>query len=316
VRRLAALLIAPLLLVGAAGCAENSDSDSGSAGALPKVSGDFGKKPTVDKPEGEPSKTLESKTLVEGAGSEVKKGHLLVAHYLGEIWRDGKVFDESFGKGAPVGFPIGVGKVIPGWDEKLVGVKAGSRVLLSIPPDKGYKAEGNREAGIKGDDTLLFVVDVLGSYDPSSGANGAPVAAGAVAGLPTVTGAVGKKPTITVPKTAPPKQFVAKTLVQGNGPEVKKGQVAVHQYAATSWSTGKILDSSWERPEGPTPVALPVGTGQLVPGWEQALVGAKVGSRILAVLPPDKGFGKAGKPDVGIKANETLVFVFDVIGAH
>ncbi len=313
-RRLAALLIVPLLVL-TAGC--GNDSDSASSSALPTVTGKFGEKPTVTLPKATPSKTLEAKTLIEGSGPEVKKGQLLVAHYLGETYRDGRVFDDSYSRKAPAGFPIGVGKVIRGWDEKLVGVKGGSRVLLTIPPDKGYGAQGQPNAGIKGDDTLVFVVDILGGYDPAAGAKGTPVPPDTSGTLPTVTGEPGKEPTVTVPAgKAPPKQLVKRTVIQGDGPVITKGQVVVHQYVATTWTAKKPLDNTWKRDGGPAPVALPVGTGQLLPGWDEALIGAKVGSRILAVIPPDKGFGKAGKPDVGVKPNETLVFVFDILGAH
>ncbi len=209
-RRLAALLIVPLLVL-TAGC--GNDSDSASSSALPTVTGKFGEKPTVTLPKATPSKTLEAKTLIEGSGPEVKKGQLLVAHYLGETYRDGRVFDDSYSRKAPAGFPIGVGKVIPGWDEKLVGVKGGSRVLLTIPPDKGYGAQGQPNAGIKGDDTLVFVVDILGGYDPAAGAKGTPVPPDTSGTLPTVTGEPGKEPTVTVPAgKAPPKQLVKRTV--------------------------------------------------------------------------------------------------------
>jgi peptidylprolyl isomerase len=72
-----------------------------------------------------------------------------------------KPFDESYSKGQPTSFPIGVGQVVPGWDKTLVGTKVGSRVLLAIPPKDGYGESGNPQAGIKGTDTLYFVVDVL-----------------------------------------------------------------------------------------------------------------------------------------------------------
>jgi peptidylprolyl isomerase len=307
VRRLAALLIVPLLLLPGCG---SDDSDS----ALPQVSGEFGQKPTVKLPKGEPSKTLEAKILTEG--SEVKKGQLLVAHYLGETWRDGKVFDNSYDKKAAAGFPIGVGKVIPGWDEKLVGVKAGSRVLLSIPPDKGYGAQGQPSAGIKGDDTLVFVVDVLGSYDTTAAASGKVVGGGGTDGV-KVTGGPGRKPTLTVDKgEKAPGKLITRTLIEGSGPAVTKGQTVVQQYVAASWSTGKPLDSTWDRQDGAMPVAIPVDSTDLLPGWRTALADAKVGSRILAVLPPDQGFGKAGKSDVGVPPNETIVLVIDVLGAH
>jgi peptidylprolyl isomerase len=309
VRRLVALLIVSLIALAGCGSSKASDSDS-----LPTASGKFGEKPVIKLPKGQPSKTLESKTLIQGNGPVVAKGQLLVANYLGETFRDGKVFDNSYDRKAPAGFSIGVGKVIPGWDEKLVGVKAGSRVLLTIPPDKGYGSQGQPNAGIKGDDTLVFVVDVVAAYDPAAGASGTPVAAGTTGTLPAVTGPGNKKPTVTIPKgKAPPAKLVLKTVIQGTGPAVTKGQTVAQQYVVVNWTTGKQLDSTWDRK---APVAVPVGSGQLLPGWDQALTGAKVGSRILAVVPPDKGFGKAGKADIGVKPTDTLVFVFDVIGAN
>ena len=77
----------------------------------------------------------------------------------GIIWPGGKQFDSSWDKGAPASFGIGVGQVIAGWDEGLVGRPVGSQVLLVIPPDKGYGAQGQGQ--IKGTDTLVFVVDIL-----------------------------------------------------------------------------------------------------------------------------------------------------------
>ena len=64
----------------------------------------------------------------------------------------------------PAAFPIGTGSVIPGWDKVLVGVKIGSRVLMVVPPKQGYGKKGNSQAGIKGTDTLVFVVDVIARY--------------------------------------------------------------------------------------------------------------------------------------------------------
>ena len=64
-------------------------------------------------------------------------------------------------RGAPAQFPIGAGQVIAGWDQGLVGKTVGSQLLMVIPPDQGYGAAGNAQAGIKGTDTLVFVVDIL-----------------------------------------------------------------------------------------------------------------------------------------------------------
>lgn len=123
-----------------------------------------GEAPGIKLPDAEPPKELTVKTLVEGTGPVVEKGQQLSAHYKGVIWDGGKEFDSSYAKGEAAAFEIGTGAVIPGWDKALVGLKAGSRVLLTIPPADGYGEKGNEGAGIRGDDTLVFVVDVLSSY--------------------------------------------------------------------------------------------------------------------------------------------------------
>ncbi|MDX6742857.1 FKBP-type peptidyl-prolyl cis-trans isomerase [Actinocorallia sp. A-T 12471] len=133
--------------------------------ALPKVTPNkdkIGDAPTVEIPKVDPPKELVVKTLIEGTGPVTKSGQTLVTNYAGKIWRDGKEFDSSWANGAPANFPIGVGQVISGWDQALVGAKVGSRLLLVIPSESGYP-DGNESAGIKKGDTLVFVVDVLGA---------------------------------------------------------------------------------------------------------------------------------------------------------
>lgn len=105
---------------------------------------------------------LQVHTLIEGDGPQVQSGDLLTVHYLGQIYPDGKVFDQSYSRGEPTTFQVGTGALIPGWDKGLVGLKEGSRVVLVVPPDEGYGPQGNSAAGIKGTDTLIFVVDILG----------------------------------------------------------------------------------------------------------------------------------------------------------
>jgi peptidylprolyl isomerase len=107
-----------------------------------------------------PDGKLHSAALIEGDGATVKSGQTITVDYLGQVYGGKKPFDESFSK-EPASFGIGTGGVIPGWDKTLVGSKVGSRLLLAIPPADGYGSEGNQSAGIKGTDTLYFVVDIL-----------------------------------------------------------------------------------------------------------------------------------------------------------
>ncbi len=109
----------------------------------------------------EPTGELIATTLIKGDGAKVKSGDTLTVDYLGQVYNADEPFDESY-SAQPAEFPIGVGQVIAGWDERLVGRTVGSRVILEIPPAKGYGEEGNEQAGITGTDTLFFVVDILG----------------------------------------------------------------------------------------------------------------------------------------------------------
>ena len=88
-------------------------------------------------------------------------GDTIVANYLGQIW-GGDVFDNSYDRGQPLNFQVGVGMVIRGWDDGLVGQRVGSRLLLSIPSELGYGDRGVPQAGIRGGDTLVFVTEILG----------------------------------------------------------------------------------------------------------------------------------------------------------
>lgn len=125
------------------------------------VAGEFGVKPTLTFPATPAPTELQVSVLHEGDGEVVEAGDKLVCHYFGQVW-DGPVFDTSFDRGQTVGFPIGVGAVIQGWDQGLVGQRVGSRVLLVIPADLAYGARGIPQAGIPGGATLVFVTDIVG----------------------------------------------------------------------------------------------------------------------------------------------------------
>jgi peptidylprolyl isomerase len=119
---------------------------------------------------GEPSNDLEVHTVVEGNGPAIKKsGSQVAMRYLGQVWKGATPFDENYSAAGP-GFPNqngGIdpatipGQLIKGWNEGLVGVKAGSRVMLVVPSRYRYGKQGSGEL-IKAGDTLVFVIDVLG----------------------------------------------------------------------------------------------------------------------------------------------------------
>ena len=117
-------------------------------------------KPEIDFPGDTPPTELVIEDLAVGDGAEARTGSVVVTHYVGVAHSTGEEFDASWGRGAPLDFPIGVGRVIRGWDEGIVGMRVGGRRKLVIPPHLAY---GDRGAGgaIAPGETLIFVVDLV-----------------------------------------------------------------------------------------------------------------------------------------------------------
>ncbi len=142
---------------------------SSGGGALPSVTV-AGGVPQVKIPSRKPPKKLIVKTLIKGTGPPTVKGQTLVTQYVGVNWRTGKAFDSSWSRHQPFGFKLDAtpAQIIPGWDKGLTGVPVGSRVMLIVPPADGYGKTGNSQAGIKGTDTLVFVVDIVAAISSNS----------------------------------------------------------------------------------------------------------------------------------------------------
>jgi peptidylprolyl isomerase len=332
VRRRSVLLAVPALMLTAAGCgsddsksdpaaSESPSASSGTpsasatpsakivAGPVPDITGGtkFGDKPTVAKGTGTPSTDLAVKTVIQGDGAAVVAGDYVTTNYLGQIWDTAKVFDTSFGRG-PYTNVIGQQKVIPGWDKGLIGQKVNSRVEMAIPPALGYGTSGNSQAGIKGTDTLVFVIDVLETFNAKSSAKGK-VVPQSNASLPKVgTNTDGKAPSITVPKTKAPTKLVSEYILEGDGAAVKATDTLLLQYKGVLWDGGKEFDASYTAGQL---AAFPLA--QLIKGWQQGLVGKKAGSRVMLVTPGDLAYGATPPSGSSIPANATLVFSLDIL---
>ncbi|WP_433224963.1 FKBP-type peptidyl-prolyl cis-trans isomerase [Microtetraspora malaysiensis] len=149
------------VLARAPKAAQGPATDPGIEGVKVVNPGDE-KAPTLTtKTKAKPPKDLVVKTVIEGKGPKVTADQTVLAHYTGKIWGTDKQFDSSWERGEPSTFALN--QVVKGWSQGLTGVPVGSRVLITIPPELGYGKEGNPQGGIKGTDTLVFVVDVLGA---------------------------------------------------------------------------------------------------------------------------------------------------------
>ncbi|MDX6198550.1 MAG: hypothetical protein QOJ79_1701 [Actinomycetota bacterium] len=142
-----------------AGSAGTGCSNDAKAGKVTTTT-DLSKKPVVEVPDGPVPCKLDVQDIVEGSGPAAKAGDPLTMKYVGVLYATGKQFDASWDRGQDFPFTLGAGNVIRGWDQGLVGMKAGGRRQLVIPPDLGYGDQG-AGADIPPGATLIFVVDLV-----------------------------------------------------------------------------------------------------------------------------------------------------------
>jgi peptidylprolyl isomerase len=135
------------------------------AAASTPTSGPLSTAPKVTKPTGTAPTSLVIKNIITGTGAVAKASDEITVNYVGALYSNGSVFGTSWSdggaKGVPFQFELGVGDVIPGWDQGLVGMRVGGRRELIIPPSLGYGSAGSPPK-IPANATLIFIVDLLG----------------------------------------------------------------------------------------------------------------------------------------------------------
>lgn len=107
----------------------------------------------------EPVTELQSTDLTKGSGAAAKAGDCLVMKYYGMLAADGSMFEEDFTSSEAFAFTLGQGQVIEGWDQGLVGMKAGGMRRLVIPASLAYKDQANGKIPANAD--LVFVVKLV-----------------------------------------------------------------------------------------------------------------------------------------------------------
>ncbi len=248
-------------------------------------------KPVVQVSGEAPPDELVVEDIVEGSGPAAEAGDVAIMQYVGVLHDTGEQFDASWDRGAPFTFTLGQGDVIAGWDQGIEGMATGGRRELVIPPELAYGETGSGSGSIGPDETLVFVVDLVGLIPADL-----------------------TKPDVTVPDEGATELQVT-DVVEGTGAEATAGTALLLHYVGKLQSTGEQFDATWDRgAETAVPVAL--GIGQLIEGLEQGLEGMKVGGRREIVIPPDLAFGEAGAGDGRIPPDETLVFVVDLIAVN
>jgi peptidylprolyl isomerase len=284
------------------------DTQEGDASKSVKVSGDFGSAPevTVDGPL--KVDTTERTVVTKGDGAEVGAGttaNIALAAYNGT---SGEAISQlAYNADSPLPASLDDSALVPGVVRAVECTTVGSRIVAVVPAADGFAAEPASHPGRGADDPIVIVVDVLSQVPTRADGADQP----APEGFPAVTLADDGAPTITIPDAAPPTETKIANLKVGDGAEVTAGANVTVQYTGINWNTKKVFDSSWEK--GGKPVSFV--TSQVIPGFTKALVGQKVGSQVIAIIPPADGYGEKGSgEDIG--GTDTIVFVVDILGTQ
>jgi FKBP-type peptidyl-prolyl cis-trans isomerase len=120
---------------------------------------------------------------------------------------------------------------------------------------------------------------------------------------------INTKPKVPKGNGSAPTALKAETLISGNGAEIKSGQQATVNYVGVLFKDGEEFDSSWGK--GKQPFQFALGSGQVIPGWDEGVVGMKVGERRRLTIPADLAYGQQGSPPK-IGPNEPLIFDIDL----
>jgi FKBP-type peptidyl-prolyl cis-trans isomerase len=267
---------------------------SGKTSDSVKVTGDFGQKQTATFSTPLKATSLERTVVDEGTGAKTTAGQTLdtlISVYLG---KDGKALGSQ-----PVSLTAGDAQMIQAFTAGIDCVPIGSRVVVTAPAKDMYGEEGNSQLGITAEDSLVIVTDVIGEKEQV-----APQAW--KQDVPKVTFDAAGKPTLKLPDTKPPADLVLKVLKPGDGDVVKAGDTVTLDYQGTNWRTAKVFDESY----GKQPASF--ATTDVVEGFGAALVGQKVGTRLVVSIPPKYGYGETGSEQAGIKGTDTIVFVVEI----
>lgn len=237
-----------------------------------------------------------AEVITEGGDQLLNENSTATLNYVGYNATTGEIFDSSWERGTPATFPLQ--GVVPGFQKGLDGQAVGSRVLIAMPSEDGY-AQGNAGAGIEVGDTIVFLVDIISAnFDEATGEEVVPAE-----GLPAVE-MTDEGPELATPSGEVPAELVVQPLITGTGPEVQAGMDIQVKYRSWVWSTGALHEDAWYSQQGPLDT--------LIEGWKQGLAGQPVGSRVMLVVPPALAYPE-GDPASGLEADQTLVYVIDIL---
>jgi FKBP-type peptidyl-prolyl cis-trans isomerase len=315
VRKTTAILAAFALLAGLTACS-SADTvagcapvlHSGRASTTVKATGKFGKQPKVTFPTALHTKTSQVSTLIAGKGAAIGEGQPVVIDFEILDGTTGAVLQKSTYTKLGSSLITTGDSQVPAISRGLICSQVGSRIAIVASPKDGHDGKADTADGIKKNDTIVYVLDVKNAF--LAKANGA--AQAPQNQFPAVVTSSKGQPGITIPSTAAPTKLETEVLKQGSGAKVKKNDPVVVQYTGVNWAASPaVFDSTWTTGKGQASVIQP-GAASLSAGLSTALIGKRVGSRIVTVIPPKLATTSDGSGTA--PSGATVVYAVDILG--
>ncbi|MEO8094050.1 MAG: FKBP-type peptidyl-prolyl cis-trans isomerase [Pseudolysinimonas sp.] len=310
-RKLVGIAVVAGLLVALTGCATQHSTfascDPTGNATLVKTAGSFDVDPKADFPT--PLIAKKPELAVERTGDGAKVAPDAGINATVSLY-DGGTGEAISSQSGPI-TNLAIRTLVRGsfpFTEALSCATVGSRIVTTGTAKQLF---GPDALGLDATSTLVVVTDIDSTF--LGRANG--VDQLAVAGLPSIVLAPNGEPGFTFPPGDAPATLKIATLKAGNGATVKKGDGIIVQYTGVLWATKKVFDSTWDKgtPASLTAVSIADDQTGVVPGFAKAVIGAKVGSQVLVVIPPKDGYPSGSAPST-IPDGSTLVFVIDILG--
>lgn len=312
------VLITTAVALAFGGCSSSGDqttpNTSVSEGPLAgvKVTGAFGTAPQIEIDTPLKIDDTTARVITAGTGAPIIGDQLFVLQLTLVDGRTGKAAISTYDEGQQaLAVRASDGTLFPALVEALDGQKQGSRIVLTATADDAYGDAGAPQHDIRPGSSIVMVADIL-AVPPTevlAGPEGKVLPAPKGRPVPLVDGEDVTRLDFTGVAKAKPQKLIVIPLVEGTGPVARPNSLVTLDYLGQLYGTNEVFDETYST----EPATVPLGTGLVIKAWEQALSGAKRGSRLLVLTPPSLAFKASGSPPT-IPGNATIAYVIDVLG--
>jgi peptidylprolyl isomerase len=336
VRKFAAIVLASAFVLSVAACSDipaqvqncTPAYTSGAASDSIKPTSKVGTAPTALVPTPTIAHKIENSTIIKGSGLLLGKNDIAEISATLYDGKTGKIVGATYGAGVTkatqIQLPVGdTSTLLPTTVTKaMLCQHVGSRIATVMTAAQVYgSASAATGQGFTAGQTMVLVTDINRGYRGRAWGTLQPLQGG----FPSVVTSGDGTPGLTLDLQEPPKTLQWEVVRGGDGATIKRGQKVLLQVQAVAWTnpppTGPngTFDTTWKTHDPRfytlTPLAADSNGNALDAGSVKALVGQKVGSQVLVVVPPKYGY-PSGKAPSSYPSGETLIFVYDILGIY